>query len=249
MPEKTPILQVKKITKAYGSNVILDNISFDINEGEIKVLIGSSGTGKSTMLHCINFLTKPTSGEVVFEGRPINPNSGKELIALRQKVGMIFQNFNLFDHLTAKDNVAIGLIKVKGLSKEAAFERAMKELDQVGLKKLADNYPSQLSGGQQQRVSIARTLAMDPRMVLLDEPTSALDPELMAEVLDVISDLASGGMTMLMVTHEIKFAATVANEFIMLDSGHIIEQGPPDQILNNPQHPRTQQFCSMLNEH
>lgn len=249
MENKTPILQLREITKIYGDKTVLDHISLDVEVGEIKVLIGPSGTGKSTLLHCINYLVKPDSGEILLDGQKVDVKSGKALLYYRQQIGMIFQNFNLFDHLTAQKNVSISLMHVKGIPSEKANTRALEELDRVGLEEHADKYPAQLSGGQQQRVSIARSLAMDPKILLLDEPTSALDPELMGEVLAVISDLATAGMTMLMVTHEIKFAATVANEFIMLDGGQIIEQGPPDKILNECEHPRTQRFCAMLKDH
>lgn len=248
MERATPLLKLEGITKRFRDKTVLDNISLEIGKGQIKILIGPSGTGKSTLLHCINYLTRPDSGRILFEGHPIDSNSSKALLQYRQKIGMIFQDFNLFDHLTAKHNVAIGLMRVKKLSRHEAYIRALEELEKVGLKEHAEKYPAELSGGQKQRVSIARALAMDPEVMLLDEPTSALDPELMGEVLSAIRELAEGGMTMLMATHEIKFAASVANEIIFLENGGILEQGPPEQILYNGKNERTKQFCCKLTE-
>jgi polar amino acid transport system ATP-binding protein len=248
MDRAAPLLKLEGITKRFKDRTVLNNISLDIEKGQIKILIGPSGTGKSTLLHCINYLTRPDSGRIFFDGHLIDASSSKGLLQYRQKVGMIFQDFNLFDHLTAKHNVAIGLMRVKKLSRNASYARALKELEKVGLKDHAEKYPAELSGGQKQRVSIARALAMDPEVMLLDEPTSALDPELMGEVLSAIRKLAEGGMTMIMATHEIKFAASVANEIIFLENGGIVEQGPPDQILYNGRHQRTKQFCCKLTD-
>jgi polar amino acid transport system ATP-binding protein len=246
MDHTAPLLRLEGITKRFDGKTVLNGISLDIEKGQIKILIGPSGTGKSTLLHCINYLVRPDKGRILFEGHPIDAGVRKTLLQYRQKVGMIFQDFNFFDHLTARHNVAIGLMRVKKLSRQAAKVRALEELEKVGLAEHAEKYPAQLSGGQKQRVSIARALAMDPEVMLLDEPTSALDPELMGEVLAAIRKLAEGGMTMIMATHEIKFAASVANKIIFMEHGDIVEHGPPDQILYNGQTARTKQFCQKL---
>lgn len=246
MPLPTPVLAVENITKTYGPRTILDGVSLSINRGEIKVLIGPSGAGKSTLLQSINFLIQPDSGTVALEGRTINPHDKKALCAYRQQVGMIFQDFNLFDHLTALGNVEIGLIRVKHMKKKEARDRAVTELERVGLKQHTSHYPAQLSGGQKQRVSIARALAMDPKVMLLDEPTSALDPELIGEVHSVISKLGEAGMTMMLATHQIGFARHLAHEMIFMENGRIVEQGPPDVILNDAACLRTREFCSRI---
>jgi len=242
------ILRVENIVKTIGGHRILDDVSLSVSKGHLKVLIGPSGAGKSTLLSCINFLAPPDSGRIFLEGREINGASRKELLALRQYVGMIFQDFNLFDHLTALENVRVALIKVKGMSKAKATARAMEELTRVGLADRADQYPAQLSGGQKQRVSVARALAMDPKVLLLDEPTSALDPELIGEVLAVIRDLADEGMTMLMATHQISFSASLADEFLFMEAGHIVERGSPAVLLARDSGSRTQAFCAKLSE-
>ncbi len=248
MTNRDPILKIENISKKYGSKEILRSISLEIKKGETKVLIGPSGAGKSTLLQCINFLVMPDTGKVYLDGRCINSRKKKELYTYRQQVGMIFQDFNLFDHLTALENVSIGLIRVKKIKRSEANERAMQELKRVGLEEHANKYPAQLSGGQKQRVSIARALAMDPKVMLLDEPTSALDPELVGEVLNVIRNLVESGMTMLMATHQINFAAAVADEIIFMENGTIIEHGPPQEILFKPKNSRTKSFCSKINE-
>ncbi len=245
---KIPVLKIENIRKSYGKKEILKGISLEVQKSEVKVLIGPSGAGKSTLLQCINFLVMPDEGNVFLEGVPVRKSNKKELCLYRQQVGMIFQDFNLFDHLNALDNVAIGLRKVKNLPKEEAYERAMEELKRVGMAEHAKKYPAQLSGGQKQRVSIARALAMDPKIMLLDEPTSALDPELVGEVLNTIKDLAESGMTMIMATHQINFAAAVADEIIFMEDGVIIEKGPPEKILYDPECERIKQFCAKIGE-
>jgi polar amino acid transport system ATP-binding protein len=248
MVTKETILRVENIHKELGGKAILNGVSLSVRKGEIKVLIGPSGAGKSTFLQSINFLVMPDQGRVWLEEKPIDPLDKKALYEYRQQVGMIFQDFNLFDHLTALANVAIGLIRVKGMKKNIAHERAMNELERVGLKDQTLQYPAQLSGGQKQRVSIARALAMDPKVMLLDEPTSALDPELIGEVHAVIKDLAIRGMTMVMVTHQIRFARSLASEIVFMENGKILEQGPPEKILSGAECTRTREFCSKITE-
>jgi polar amino acid transport system ATP-binding protein len=242
------ILRVAHIVKTIGGNRILDDVSLSVQKGRLKVLIGPSGSGKSTLLSCINFLSPPDSGEIALDGKVVNGKSKRELLALRQQVGMIFQDFNLFDHLTAMENVRVALIRVKGLDKRTATNRAMEELTRVGLADKGTLYPAQLSGGQKQRVSVARALAMDPKVLLLDEPTSALDPELIGEVLTVIRDLADEGMTMIMATHQISFSASLADEFLFMERGRIVERGAPSVLLGRDSGSRTQAFCAKLNE-
>jgi len=241
------VLRIEDMHKSYGNEEILKGISFEIKKGETKVIIGPSGSGKSTLLRCINQLTIPDSGRVWLENEEVT-HTKKNINQFRQKMGMVFQDFNLFDHLNALRNVEIGLIKVKGMGKDEAKQKAIEELKQVGLEEQADLYPAQLSGGQKQRVSIARALAMDPKVMLFDEPTSALDPELIGEVLEVIKKLAISGMTMVVVTHEMGFARSVANEVIFIESGKIIDQGTPYKIFTNPDHERTRQFLCKITE-
>jgi polar amino acid transport system ATP-binding protein len=242
------ILKVENIKKAFGKRRVLKGISMSIRKGELKVLMGPSGAGKSTLLQCINFLVTPDEGEVWLEGSRINRARKHDLYAYRQQVGMIFQDFNLFDHLSALDNIEIGLARVKGLDKKAARERAMVELERVGLSDHAHHYPAQLSGGQKQRVSIARALAMDPKVMLLDEPTSALDPELIGEVLAVIRSLVANGMTMIMATHQIGFSRAFADEIIFMEDGQIVEQGPPVKMFSDAVCERTRAFCAKISE-
>ncbi len=244
----TPVLSIESISKTLGGKKILDNCSLSINRGELKVLIGPSGAGKSTLLQCINCLIPPDSGRIILEEKELAMQNADDLCAFRARVGMIFQDFNLFDHLTALDNVAIALRKVRGESRVNAHERAMQELSRVGLVERANLYPAQLSGGQKQRVAIARALAMDPKVILLDEPTSALDPELVGEVLAVIRDLARGGMTMLMATHQMDFAKALANEFLFMEQGLIIERGTPAELLAPDAQTRTQAFFTKLSD-
>lgn len=241
------LLSVKNISVTLGSRKILDNVSLDMQTGDLKVLIGPSGAGKSTLLQCINHLIVPDSGEIYLEGQKINTQNNAELCRLRQNVGMIFQDFNLFDHLTALDNVCLALVKVHRLSKSDAEKKARKELERVGLANRAGLYPAQLSGGQKQRVAIARALAMEPKILLLDEPTSALDPELVGEVMNVIQDLARGGMPMIMATHQMDFVRSLATEVLFMEHGTIIEQDTPKVLLAEGAKTRTLDFCSKLN--
>ncbi len=240
----TTVLKVQSISKTLGGKQILSDCSLSILRGELKVLIGPSGAGKSTLLQCINCLVPPDQGQIFLEDQELDLKNVPMLCSFRAQVGMIFQDFNLFDHLTAEENVAIALRKVRGFSKSAAKDRALAELDRVGLALRTKLYPAQLSGGQKQRVAIARALAMDPKVILLDEPTSALDPELVGEVLTVIRDLARGGMTMLMATHQMEFARALANEIIFMEKGHIIEKGTPTELLSKAS--RTQDFFSKI---
>jgi polar amino acid transport system ATP-binding protein len=246
MTPESPVLKVEKITKRYGSKQVVREVSFELNQGEIKVLMGPSGGGKSTLLQCINFLVIPDEGRIWLGGKEILHSQKKDLYEYRQKVGMIFQDFNLFDHLTAFGNVEIALLKVRKMSKNDARERALAELERVGLREHIRKYPAQLSGGQKQRVSIARALAMDPKVMLLDEPTSALDPELITEVLSVIKALGADGMPMILATHQIEFAADLADEIIFMEDGVIVETGPPAVILSQAECARTREFCAKL---
>ncbi|MDR2611585.1 MAG: amino acid ABC transporter ATP-binding protein [Deltaproteobacteria bacterium] len=231
-----------------GDKILLHEVSLTLDRGDLKVLIGPSGGGKSTLLQCIHFLNPPDGGDVFLDGESARDMSRMNICLFRREIGMIFQDFNLFDHLTARDNVAVALRRVKGWAKREAYDRAMAELDRVGLASRADLYPAQLSGGQKQRVSIARALAMDPKVMLLDEPTSALDPELIGEVLKVIQDLHEGGMTMLMVTHQVGFARHMTKEFLFMESGRITESGSPEELLRDGSGSRTSDFCSKLSE-
>ncbi len=242
-----PILELKNVTKIYGENVIFKDISFSVKEGDAIVIIGPSGTGKSTLLRCVNLLTPLTSGQVFLDGREITAK-GMHEDEVRQHIGMVFQNFLLFNHLSALDNVMLGLVRVKKMKPEAAREKAMHELKRVGLVDRAGHFPGQLSGGQQQRVAIARALAMDPRIMLFDEPTSALDPELIGEVLTVMETLAREQMTMLVVTHEMGFAREVADRIIFMEKGRIVEQGSPDQLFQHAKSERTREFLGKIGE-
>lgn len=242
-----PILTIKNLTKTYGQNVIFQHLDLTVNEGDTIVIIGPSGTGKSTLLRCINLLTRPNEGQIWLDDLEITAN-GTDEDQVRQHIGMVFQNFLLFNHLTALGNVKLGLTRVKHLSDEAATEKALRELNRVGLADRADHYPGQLSGGQQQRVGIARALAMDPRVMLFDEPTSALDPELIGEVLEVMRQLALDGMTMLVVTHEMGFAREVADRIVFMEKGYIVEEGSPDEMFNHPKFDRTREFLWKITE-
>jgi polar amino acid transport system ATP-binding protein len=242
-----PILRVENLTKTYGDLEVLKGVSFDVYPGEKKVFIGPSGTGKSTLLRCINLLTEPDGGSVYLNGEEVT-NSGRKINEYRQKMGMVFQNFNLFDHLTAVRNVELALLKVKKMGKKEAREKALFELERVGMLDWADHYPAQLSGGQAQRVSIARALAMDPEVMLFDEPTSALDPELKREVMEVMRKLAAQGMTCLVVTHEMKFATSFASEILLMEKGEIIERGKPEDIQTSPSFERMRAFMGAYSE-
>ena len=248
MTAAVPILRAEGISKNYGSKAILKEVSLALDRGEVKVLIGPSGAGKSTLLQCLNLLVMPDAGRIWLEGREVDRSRRKGLHGYRRQVGIIFQDFNLFDHLNALENVRIALVRVKKMDRDAARERAMNELAKVGLQDHADKYPAQLSGGQKQRVSIARALAMDPKIMLLDEPTSALDPELIGEVMIVIRDLVQAGMTMIMATHQIGFAATLADEMIFMEDGAVIEAGPPAKLMTAAECERTRAFCSKIGE-
>ncbi len=242
-----PILEAKALTKIYGQNEIFKDIDLSVQEGDTIVIIGPSGTGKSTLLRCLNLLTRVDSGQIYLDGEEITAPSHNE-DHVRQHIGMVFQNFLLFNHLSALDNVMLGLLKVKRMNKEAAREKALAELDRVGLGDRAGHYPGQLSGGQQQRVAIARALAMDPRVMLFDEPTSALDPELIGEVLEVMRVLALQKMTMLVVTHEMGFAREVANRIIFMEKGHIVEEGTPNDLFMHPKFDRTREFLWKISD-
>jgi len=241
------VLRVENIHKRYKNVEVLKGISFTVRLGETKVIIGPSGTGKSTLLRCINQLTTPDEGHVWLDGMDLT-DPKIDINKVRSSIGMVFQNFNLFAHLTVLDNVRIGLVKVKRIEKNEATSIAMEELKRVGLENKASSYPAQLSGGQQQRVSIARALAMNPKLILFDEPTSALDPELIGEVLNVMINLAKEGMTMLVVSHEMGFARSVADDIIFMENGIIVEEGKPNKLFNNPTHKRTKEFLHKITE-
>ena len=247
MPRQ-PIIAFEHVNKFFGSHQVLNDISFQVEEGEVVVVFGPSGGGKSTMIRCINRLEPINSGHIVVDGIPVH-DPKTNINRLRAEVGMVFQLFNLFPHLTALDNIALAPINVRKVPRAEAEQQAIKLLERVGIPEKAHAYPGELSGGQQQRVAIARGLAMKPRIMLFDEPTSALDPEMIKEVLDVMVGLAHDGMTMVVVTHEMGFARQVAHRMIFLDDGRIVESGPPEQIFTNPQHDRTKLFLSQILHH
>lgn len=239
------MIEVKNLTKSYGTLNVLKNVNIKINEGEVVCVIGPSGSGKSTFLRCLNLLEDPTSGEIYIDGDQIN-KKGVNLNAMRQRLGMVFQNFNLFPHMTTLENITLAPINVMGVSKNKAEKSAMELLDRVGLADKSQVYPSALSGGQKQRVAIARALAMNPEVMLFDEPTSALDPEMVGEVLEVMRNLADKGMTMVIVTHEMGFAREVSDRILFMDQGIIMEEGTPEQIFNHTQNERTKEFLSKI---
>ena len=239
------MIEVKNLEKSFGKNHVLRGINETINEGEVVCIIGPSGSGKSTFLRCLNLLEQPTSGEVILDGEKINAPD-RDIDKIREKLGMVFQNFNLVPHMSVLDNITMAPIKVKGQARGEAEAEARRLLDVVGLLDKAEAYPSSLSGGQKQRVAIARALAMKPEIMLFDEPTSALDPEMVGEVLAVMKQLAEDGMTMVIVTHEMGFAREVADRVLFIDGGVILEQGTPEEIFGNPQNERTQTFLSMV---
>ncbi len=238
-------VSIRDLHKSFGDNAVLRGIDLDVHRGEVVVVLGPSGSGKSTMLRCVNLLETPTSGSIVFEGVDIT-GRGVDINKVRAKLGMVFQQFNLFPHLTAKKNVMIAQQKVLKRSREEAERIAVEELTKVGLADRVDYLPAQLSGGQQQRVAIARALAMNPQVMLFDEATSALDPELVRDVLGVMRDLAREGMTMIVVTHEMQFARDVADRVIFMDGGVIVEQGTPEQVFDHPQSERTKDFLGHI---
>ncbi len=240
------VLTAKNIVKTFGKDIVaLNDVSVDIKSGDTTVIIGPSGSGKSTLLRSFNLLEKPDSGEIYFDGEEIT-NSKTDVNKLRTKMGMVFQHFNLFPHLTILDNMTLAPKLVKGLSAEHANKAALELLERVGLADRAGAYPSQLSGGQKQRIAIVRALCMEPEVMLFDEPTSALDPEMIGEVLDVMRELAKGGMTMVVVTHEMGFAKEVASRVIFMDEGKIIEEGTPAEVFDKPKNERTKLFLSSI---
>ena len=250
-----PMVLAEGVSKSFGSNEVLKSISLSVRPGEVLCIIGPSGSGKSTFLRCINHLERVDAGRLSVDGQIVGYRQHgdklyelkpKEAAFQRREIGMVFQRFNLFPHMTALENIIEAPMRVKGLSKSRAVEQARELLARVGLSEKGDHYPSQLSGGQQQRVAIARALAMEPKLMLFDEPTSALDPELVGEVLDVMKTLASTGMTMIVVTHEMGFAREVADELVFMDGGVVVESGDPREVLSNPQHERTQAFLSKV---
>ena len=236
------LIEIDDLHKSFGKLNVLKGVSMRVRKGDVLVLIGPSGSGKSTLLRSVNLLEKPTSGRVIFEGNDMTAAGKKELSVLRQRMGMVFQQFNLFPHLKVKDNITISPMRVRKTSREAAEEKARALLERVGLIDKWDSWPQNLSGGQRQRVAIVRALAMDPDVMLFDEPTSALDPEMVGEVLDVMRQLAADGMTMMIVTHEMRFAREVGDYVLFMDDGQIIESGTPEQLFDHPQNKRTQDF-------
>lgn len=244
----TPIIELRHVDKHFGDLHVLKDVSLSVGKGEVVVVIGPSGSGKSTLCRAINRLETIDSGEILIEGKPL-PQEGRELAAMRAELGMVFQSFNLFAHMSILQNVTLGPVEVLGLSKAEAEQRAMGLLDRVGVASQANKVPAQLSGGQQQRVAIARSLAMHPKAMLFDEPTSALDPEMINEVLDVMVDLARQGMTMIVVTHEMNFARRVADRVVFMADGAIVEETPPDAFFDHPQSQRARDFLDSIKGH
>ncbi len=239
------MIKIEKLLKSYGDLDVLKGIDAQVNKGDIIAIIGPSGSGKSTFLRCINKLEEPTGGHIYIRNQDIMADD-TDINLIRQKVGMVFQHFNLFPHKTVMENLTLAPMKLKGISQEEAEKKALVLLDKVGLKDKASAYPNQLSGGQKQRIAIARALAMEPEVMLFDEPTSALDPEMIKEVLDVMRELAQDGMTMLIVTHEMGFAKNVANRIFFMDRGTILEDTTPNELFSNPKHERTQEFLNKV---
>ena len=244
----SPVIELRHVEKHFGELHVLKDINLEVDRGEVLVVIGPSGSGKSTLCRTINRLETIDSGQILIEGKPL-PQEGKELTRTRAELGMVFQQFNLFAHKTILDNVTLGPVEVLGMSKADAEKRAMELLTRVGVAEQAGKVPAQLSGGQQQRVAIARSLAMNPKAMLFDEPTSALDPEMINEVLDVMVELARGGMTMVVVTHEMNFARRVGNRVIFMADGAIVETGSPDEFFDHPQTQRARDFLNSIKEH
>lgn len=239
------IIKVEHLSKKFGENEVLKDINYKIKQGEVVVIIGPSGSGKSTFLRCMNLLETPTSGQILFEGQDIT-DPKNDIFKMREKMGMVFQNFNLFPNMSVLDNITLSPVKVKKENKQAAETYAKELLQIVGLPDKANAYPQSLSGGQQQRIAIARALAMKPDVMLFDEPTSALDPEMVGEVLGVMQRLAKEGMTMVIVTHEMGFAKEVGDKIVFMDGGYIVEEGTPEEVFGNPQHNRTKDFLSKV---
>ena len=239
------MIDVKNLCKSFGDHEVLKGVNEHIEKGEKVVIIGPSGSGKSTFLRCLNLLEEPTSGDIIFEGQNITSKQ-TDINLVRRRMGMVFQQFNLFPHLTVRENIKLAPVKLKIMSDEEADKRAMQLLERVGLPDKADSYPIQLSGGQQQRIAIARALAMNPDVMLFDEPTSALDPEMVGEVLEIMKELADEGMTMVVVTHEMGFAREVGTHVLFMDGGNIVEQNEPHEFFSNPQNPRLRDFLSKV---
>ncbi len=239
------MIDVKNLHKSFGNHEVLKGVNEHIEKGEKVVVIGPSGSGKSTFLRCLNLLEEPTGGEIIFEGQNITAKD-TDINLVRRRMGMVFQQFNLFPHLTVRENIKLAPVKLKVMTDEEADKRALELLARVGLPDKADSYPAQLSGGQQQRIAIARALAMNPDVMLFDEPTSALDPEMVGEVLEIMKELADDGMTMVVVTHEMGFASEVATRVLFMDGGNIVEQNEPKEFFANPQHPRLKDFLSKV---
>ena len=239
------MIDVKNLHKSFGNHEVLKGVNEHIEKGEKVVVIGPSGSGKSTFLRCLNLLEEPTGGEIIFEGQNITAKD-TDINLVRRRMGMVFQQFNLFPHLTVRENIKLAPVKLKVMTDEEADKRALELLARVGLPDKADSYPAQLSGGQQQRIAIARALAMNPDVMLFDEPTSALDPEMVGEVLEIMKELADDGMTMVVVTHEMGFAREVSNRVIFIDGGQIQEDEPPQELFSNPKHPRLKAFLSKM---
>jgi ABC-type polar amino acid transport system ATPase subunit len=245
---ETPILKIAGLHKSYGDNAVLKGIDLDVGKGELVFMIGPSGSGKSSLLRCCNRLEEPTAGSIHVDGEEITAPAA-ELNRIRQNIGMVFQHFNLYRHMSVLSNITLALRKVQKLARAEADRRGMEALDRVGLADKAKAYPDQLSGGQQQRVGIARSLALRPKVVLFDEPTSALDPELVGSVLNVMRELKRDGMTMMVVSHEMGFAKAAADRVVFMDGGVIVEQGPPQDVFGAPRQPRTQAFLARMAEH
>lgn len=245
---QNPILKITDLHKSFGPNEVLKGIDLNVTKGQLVFMIGPSGSGKSTLLRCCNRLEEPSSGSILVDQEDITA-AGADLNRIRQNIGMVFQHFNLYRHMSVLDNVTLALRKVQKLSKDEANIRGLDALKRVGLLEKASSFPDQLSGGQQQRVGIARSLALRPKVVLFDEPTSALDPELVGDVLNVMRELKNDGMTMVVVSHEMGFARAAADHVVFMDAGKIIEQGPPQQIFGAPTHARTQSFLARMSEH
>ena len=239
------MIDVKNLHKSFGNHEVLKGVNEHIEKGEKVVVIGPSGSGKSPFLRCLNLLEEPTGGEIIFEGQNITAKD-TDINLVRRRMGMVFQQFNLFPHLTVRENIKLAPVKLKVMTDEEADKRALELLARVGLPDKADSYPAQLSGGQQQRIAIARALAMNPDVMLFDEPTSALDPEMVGEVLEIMKELADDGMTMVVVTHEMGFAREVATRVLFMDGGNIVEQNEPKEFFANPQHPRLKDFLSKV---